>query len=95
MSRTHRQGGCHHRNDSDPMRTSSAQSTLAKALSYRFRLEDLHKYSQKLNYKDINWKLKLSALGKVIPNVEKRKKILIKGSHLNTLLRLLNGTDWS
>lgn len=77
------------------MRCSHAINTLNKALSYKFKLKDLHKYSQRLKYKDINWKLKLSALGKKIPDVKKRKKILIKHSHLNTLKRLLKGTDWS
>lgn len=45
--------------------------------------------------KDMYKKLKLSALGKVIPEPELRKKILIRGSHFNTLLRLLQQTDWS
>ena len=45
--------------------------------------------------KDMYKKLKLSALGKVIPEPEQRKKILIRGSHFNTLLRLLQQTDWS
>jgi len=49
----------------------------------------------KLQAKDINWKLKLSALGKKIPDVKERKKILIKGSHFNTLLKLQRQTDWS
>lgn len=37
----------------------------------------------------------MSALGKVIPDAGKRKKILYKGSHLMTLLRILKNTDWS
>jgi hypothetical protein len=37
----------------------------------------------------------LSALGKKIPDIKERKKILIKGSHFNTLLKLLKQTDWS
>lgn len=64
-------------------------------MGYKFRLEDLSKYSQRLKYKDINWKLKLSALGKVIPDIQQRKKILVKGSYLNTLKKLLYSTDWS
>jgi len=47
-----------------------------------------------LRYKDINWKIKLTALGKVIPDVKTRKKILMKGSHFNNLLKNLKGTDW-
>ena len=49
----------------------------------------------KISGKDINWKLKLSALGKKIPDVNERKKLLIKGSHFNTLLKLQKQTDWS
>ena len=79
----------------DPMRCSVAVSTLNQALAYKFRLKDLHKYSQRLHYKDINWKLKLSALGKKIPDIKQRKRILIKNSHLSTLMRLLRNTDWS
>ena len=37
----------------------------------------------------------MSALGKKIPDVAQRKKILIKGSHFNTLLKILKATDWS
>lgn len=81
--------------DSDPMRSSYAQDILVKGLNYKFRLKDLHKYSQRLKYKDCDWKLKLSALGKIIPDMQQRKKILIKASHLNTLFRLLKCTDWS
>ena len=53
------------------------------------------KYSQRLRYKDINWKIKLTALGKVIPDVKTRKKILMRGSHFNALLDMLKGTDWA
>ena len=62
---------------------------MVQGMNYKFKLEDLYKYSSKLKYKDINWKIKLSALGKVIPDVKKRKKLLVKGSHFNTLLKLL------
>ena len=81
--------------DPNPMRASSAQSTMRQGLHYKFKLEDLSKYSSKLKYKDINWKIKLSALGKQVPDVKERKKILIKGSHFNTLLKILRQTDWS
>lgn len=37
---------------------------MRKGLKYKFSLKDLNKYSKNLKYKDINWKLKLSALGK-------------------------------
>ena len=78
-----------------PMRTNSAQETMRRGLSYKFQLQDLNKYSQKLRYRDINWKIKLTALGKVIPDVTTRKKILLRGSHFNTLLKLLKQTDWA
>lgn len=64
-------------------------------LSYEFKLNDLTKYSKLLKPNDINWKLKMSALGKRIPDAKKRKKILLKNSHLGTLLKLLKNTDWS
>ena len=53
-----------------PMRSNSAQNMMAAGLNYKFKLDDLSKYSQRLKYKDINWKIKLSALGKVIPDVK-------------------------
>jgi len=77
------------------MRSLSSQDEMEKGLSYRFKLNDLHKYSQRLHYKDINWKLKLSALGKKIPDIKERKKILFKCSHFSTLLKVLKNTDWS
>jgi hypothetical protein len=68
---------------------------MLQGITYKFKLEDLTKYSSRLKYKDINWKIKLSALGKVIPDINKRKKLLVKGSHFNTLLKLLRETDWA
>lgn len=62
-------------------------------IRYRFKLRDLPKYSATLRLTGNN--LKYSALGKLIPNPKERKKILIKGSHFNTLLKLLKATDWS
>lgn len=50
--------------DVPDMRSNSAKRTMKKGLNYRFRLEDMSKYSKTLKFKDINWKLKLSALGK-------------------------------
>ena len=82
-------------NSPDPMRSLSSAGSMEKGLSYRFKLKDLQKYSQRLHYKDINWKLKLSALGKKIPDIKERKKILFKCSHFSTLLRVLKNTDWS
>lgn len=67
---------------------------MRKGLEYKFTLKDLDKYSKKLRYKDINWKLKLTALGKVIPDMKTRKKILMKGSHFNNLLKSMKATDW-
>ena len=45
-------------------RTHSSEGLMKKGLNYRFSLKDLSKYSKNLKYKDINWKVKLSALGK-------------------------------
>lgn len=55
----------------------------------------MSKYYQRLSFKDIDFKIKLSALGKKVPNVRQRKKILFKGSHLNKLRYLLKNTDWA
>jgi len=79
----------------NPMRSSTAQSVYHNGQRYKFKLQDLNKYSATLRNRDINWKIHLSALGKKIPNVNERKKILIKGSHFNTLLKILKATDWS
>ena len=53
-----------------PMRSNSAQNVMVAGLNYKFKLDDLSKYSQKLKFKDINWKIKLSALGKKIPDIK-------------------------
>lgn len=50
--------------DVPDMRSNEAKRTMKKGLNYRFRLEDMNKYSKTLKFKDINWKIKLSALGK-------------------------------
>ena len=78
-----------------PTRTSSARQTFREGLKYKFQLQDLSKYSARLRPTDINWKIKLTALGKVIPDINTRKKILMRGSAFNTLLKLLKQTDWS
>lgn len=67
----------------------------AKGLAYKFKLGDIGKYSSTLKYKDINWKIKMSALGKKIPDIKERKKILMKGSAFNKLLSVLKNTDWA
>ena len=79
--------------EENPTRSNSAQNLMSLGMNYRFRLRDLPKYSQTLRLTGNN--LKYSALGKLIPNPRERKKILIKGSHFNTLLKLLRATDWS
>ena len=38
-----------------------------KARNYRFKMEDLHKYSQKLRNVDLKNRFDRSAMGKVIP----------------------------
>ena len=49
---------------------------MKKGIDYKFKLQDLAKYSSKLRFKDINWTLKKSALGKVIPTDVEREKYL-------------------
>ena len=73
----------------DSQRPMSVQSAYHAAMNYKFKLKDLHKYSKILKYRDFdNFKFKYSALGKLIPEPDTRRRILVKGSHLNTLLRL-------
>ncbi len=84
------------------MKSFNSKSTVTKAnpplmkkvLNYKFRQEDIGKYSSKLKFKDINWKLKRSALGKVIPENFEREKRLQKASFLNKLYLVLKNTDW-
>ena len=64
-------------------------------LDYQFKLNDLAKYSQKLKFQDIASKFKRSALGKVIPDENERRKRLANISALNKLLKILQYTDWS
>lgn len=66
-----------------------------KALQYEFKLNDLNKYSSKLKYKDMEWKFTRSAMGKIVPNDEARRKRLEKNSFLNKLYKLLKHTDWA
>ena len=47
---------------------------MRQGLDYTFKLQDLDKYSKKLRYKDINWQLKKTALGKALPNDVERNK---------------------
>ena len=73
-----------------------AKKLLKKGLKYKFKLNDLGKYSQNLKFKDINtFKLERSALGKIIPDETERRKRLAKVSYLNKLLKILKYTDWT
>lgn len=47
-----------------------------QAMKYRFKLEDIGKYSQRLKSKDVNWKFERSAMGKIIPSDAARMKRL-------------------
>lgn len=58
---------------------------MQKALSYRFRLRDLPKYSQKLKLNDVKWNFKRSALGKIIPSDNERLVRLHQASFLTKL----------
>lgn len=73
----------------------SHQKLKEKAMNYKFNLTDIGKYSSKLKFKDLNWKLCTSALGKEIPDDAERRKTLLKESYFNKLARLLRNTDWS
>ena len=62
--------------------------------NYRFKLNDLNKYSMTLKFKDMSKLLERSALGKVVPQDEERRKRLSKASYLNRLQKVLKKTDW-
>ena len=66
-----------------------------QAMKYRFKLDDISKYSQRLKYKDINWKFERSAMGKIIPSDEARMKRLQKAAFINRLEELKAATDWA
>jgi hypothetical protein len=69
---------------------------MKKGLSYKFKLDDLGKYSKSLRPSDIkNQRFKHSALGKMIPDESARRRKLQKASYFNKLLNLLKTTDWS
>lgn len=64
-------------------------------MKYRFRLDDIGKYSQRLKYKDINWKFERSAMGKIIPRDEARAKRLQKAAYITRMEELKNAADWA
>ena len=47
-----------------------------------------------LKFKDMSKLLERSALGKVVPQDEERRKRLSKASYLNRLQKVLKKTDW-
>lgn len=65
-----------------------------QGLNYRFKLNDLQKYSQRLRPRDSSFKFERSALGKVIPEASERRKKLQNASYFTKLLKLLKHTDW-
>lgn len=68
------------------------KTLMKQGLGYKFKLDDLAKYSQKLKYKDLTFKK--SALGRVIPDMDDREKRLARISLLKDMLRDAKGTDW-
>ena len=66
-----------------------------KAKNYKFKLDDINKYSMNLKVRDMNWKFQRSAMGKIIPNSDARSKRLQKAAFLNRLEELKKSTDWS
>jgi hypothetical protein len=49
---------------------------MKKGLNYHFQLKDINKYYKNFKYKDVTWKMKRSALGKMIPDESARRKRL-------------------
>ena len=71
------------------------ENLMRQGLDYTFKLQDLDKYSKKLRFKDINWQLKKTALGKALPNDVERNKQYERKIYLDKLLLILKNTDWS
>ena len=68
------------------------KTLMNQGLTYKFKLADLGKYSQKLKYRDL--KFKKSALGKEIPEADDRERRLARISLLKDMLRDAKSTDW-
>lgn len=62
---------------------------------YKFKLDDISKYSQRLKPKDMNWKFERSAMGKLIPSDEARMRRLQKAAFINRLEELKAAADWA
>ena len=77
------------------MNSLSRDKLKQKALEYKFSLKDLPKYSNHLGRSKLSEKLKFSALGKKIPNLEERQKKLEKESYIRKMYIKYKNTDWS
>ena len=64
-------------------------------MKYRFKLEDISKYSQRLKHRDIDWKFERSAMGKLVPSDAARMKRLQKAAYINRIEELKNTADWA
>lgn len=66
-----------------------------QAKSYRFKMNDISKYSQTLNSKDTLWKFQLSAQGRKTPwnedNINKKEK---EEREIN-IIDMKNAIDWA
>jgi hypothetical protein len=67
---------------------------MKKALDYKFKLNDLTKYSKWLKPTDGVFKFERSALGKIVPEVSARKLRLQNANYFDQLLKILKHTDW-
>ena len=73
---------------------SSKRPVKIRGIKYRFQLSDLNKYADTTKYGNFDWKVKYQSLGRKVPK-KQRKRALVREIHFDTLLRLLQKTDWA
>ena len=54
----------------------------------------MNKYADTVKYGNFDWKVKYQSLGRKVPK-KQRKRALVREIHFDTLLRLLQKTDWA
>lgn len=70
------------------------EQIMKKGLDYKFKINDLKKYSKLLKPSDSDNKFERSALGKIVPEVSARRLRLANANYFDKLLKILKHTDW-
>lgn len=76
-------------------RANSAKPIKIRGIKYKFQLQNVMKYQDMLKYGKFDWKVKYQSLGRKVPKRGDRKKALVREIHFDTLLRILQKTDWA